>query len=169
MPNVKATTVAEYLDSLPPDRKKALAKVRAVVRKNLPKGYVEHMGWAGINWSVPLSVYPDTYNGHPLDYVALASQKNYASLYMLVAYGDAAQAARLRDGFAKAGKKLDMGKSCIRFTDPDDLALDVIGEVVASTPMRKWIGIAKAAHSPEAKANRAREARVDAPGTTSER
>ncbi len=156
MAGSKASTVAEYLESLPPDRRKAVAKVRAVVRKNLPRGYVEHMGWAGINWSVPLSVYPDTYNGHPLDYVALASHKNYASLYIMVAYGDPAQDARLKDGFAKAGKKLDMGKSCIRFTDPDDLALDVIGEVVASTPMQKWIAIAKSAHSPEAKANRKR-------------
>jgi hypothetical protein len=151
------TTVAEYLDALPPDRKALLKKVRGVVKKNLPQGYVEHMNWGAINWSVPLSAYPDTYNGQPLTYVALASQKNYASLYMMVAYGSPAQADALKKGFAAAGKKLDMGKSCIRFREADDLALDVIGDVVASTPMQAWIAIAKSAHSPEAKQARKRK------------
>ena len=150
-------TVAEYLESLPPDRRKELKKVRAVVKKSLPRGYVEHMNWGAINWSVPLSAYPDTYNGQPLTYVALASQKNYASLYMMVAYGSVEQDTALRKGFAAAGKKLDMGKSCIRFMEADDLALDVIADVVASTPMQAWIAIAKSAHSPEAKKNRKRK------------
>jgi uncharacterized protein YdhG (YjbR/CyaY superfamily) len=151
---MKDTTVSGYLAALPADRRREIAKVRAVIRKNIPKGYVEHVGWGGITWSVPLEVYPDTYNGHPLSYVAIASQKNYASLYLMVAYGSPAQLKTLTQGFAAAGKKLDMGKSCIRFQSADDLALDVIGKVVASVAMPEWIALAKAAQSPEAKARR---------------
>jgi hypothetical protein len=154
-------TVDEYLASLPDDRRAALARVRAVVKKHLPKGYAEYMTpTMGIMWAVPLRDYPDTYNGHPLGYVALASQKNYASLYLMAAYGDPVHAQRLKDGFRQAGKKLDMGKACIRFKDAGDLDLPAIADIIASTPVTKWIAIAKAAHSQEAReARKARKAR----------
>src|SRR5688572_2209801 len=96
-----------------------------------------------ICYSVPLSAYRDTYNKQPLMYAALASQKNYLSLYLMPVYPDGALDKRLRDAFTAAGKRLDMGKSCIRFKRADDLPLDAIGDVVASVPMERWIEIAK--------------------------
>jgi hypothetical protein len=96
-------------------------------------------------YQVPLGEYSNTYNGHPLWYVALASEKSYLSLHLMPVYGDGALAARLADGFRAAGKKLDMGKACIRFQTASDLALDTVGEIVASIPMDRWIKVAQAA------------------------
>jgi uncharacterized protein YdhG (YjbR/CyaY superfamily) len=138
-------TVAQYLASLPDDRRAELERVRDVVRKRLPPGYEEGIGYGMIYYSVPLSVYPDTYNKQPLGYVALASQKNYLALHLVPVYGDKAQEQRLRDGFAAKGKRLDMGKACIRFRRADDLDLDTIGDIVASVPMARWVEIAKSA------------------------
>jgi hypothetical protein len=132
MPRSKATTVKEYLDRLPEGTRKTLARVRQVVNENLPKGYRETMAYGMIGWGVPLSRLPNTYNGLPLCYAGLAAQKNYNSLYLLAAYGDPRQKAKLVEGFKKAGKKLDMGKSCIHFRTVEDLPLDTIAEVVAS-------------------------------------
>lgn len=138
-----AKTVAAYMTELPPDRRAELSRVRQVLRKHMPRGYKEGMGWGAITWSVPLKVYPDTYNKQPLCYAALAAQKNYLSVYLMCVYGDKSRSARLQSGFKAAGKKLNMGKSCIRFQKADDLALDVIGELVAGVPMDKYIAIAK--------------------------
>lgn len=147
----KAKTVTEFLAGLTPERRAAITAVRKVIRKHLPAGYKEGVNWGAIGWTVPLSAYPDTYNGQPLCYVALASQKTHASLYLMAAYAESAQADRLREGFRKAGKKLDMGKACIRFRQAGDLPLDVIGDVVASTPMKDYIALAKSAHQGAAK------------------
>jgi len=138
-------TVAAYLASLPADRRAEVARVRRVIRKHLPKGYKEAMGWGMIMYGVPLKVYPDTYNGHPLCYAALAAQKNYSSLYLMSVYGSKPLLAELKAGFKKAGKKLDMGKSCIHFKRADDLALDTIGKLIARLPVSKYVEIAKAA------------------------
>ena len=129
-----ASTVAEYLDSLPADRRNVVAAVREVVLRHLPQGYRETMNWGMISYEISLEVYPSTYNGQPLSYAGLAAQKNHYALYLMAVYGDPAREARLREGFAQAGKKLDMGKSCVRFRRLEDLPLDVIGEVIASTP-----------------------------------
>ena len=142
----RAKTVAEYIGSLPEDRRGAIKTVRAVVKKNLPAGYKEGMDYGFIGWTVPLSVYPDTYNGQPLCYAALANQKNHMALYLMAAYAEGPIKQRLVKGFRAAGKKLDMGKSCIRFKSLDDLPLDVIAEVAAALPMKKYVEIAKAAH-----------------------
>ena len=96
-------------------------------------------------YQVPLERYPDTYNGHPLWYVAIASEKSYLSLHLLPVYGDSALARRLADGFRAAGKKLDMGKACIHFKTTDDLAIDVIADIVARIPPDRWVQIAQAA------------------------
>ena len=135
----KAKTVTEYLAELPADRRKTIAAVRAVVRKNLPKGYREAIGYGMICYSVPLSTYPDTYNGQPLCYAALAAQKQYCALYLMNVYGDAARTKALQDAFRKAGKKLDLGKSCVRFKTADDLPLDAIGKTIAATPVKAFI------------------------------
>ena len=141
----KTATVASYLESLPPARRTTVEAVRAVILKHLPDGYQETLTKGLITWVVPLSAYPTTYNGHALWYVALGAQKNYLSLYLMAAYASPALTKRLQDGFRKAGKRLDMGKSCVHFKDADDLALDVIGEVVASVPMATYVAIAEAA------------------------
>ena len=145
MAKSKAATVPEYLQALPADRRKVIAKVRSVIRKHLPKGYEEAMNWGAITYQVPLKEYPDTYNGQPLCYVALAAQKHFNTLYLMRPYGDREQLQYLKDSFANAGKKLDMGKSCIHFKTADDLPLPAIGELVASTEPAEWIATAKAA------------------------
>jgi hypothetical protein len=143
VPRNHTPTPAAYLARQPADRRAELSKVRRVIRANLPKGYREGTNWGVISYEVPLEKYRDTYNGHPLCYVALAAQKNYLTLHLMTVYGDAGLARKLRDGFKSAGKKLDMGKACIRFQRADDLALDVIGEIVAAVPMEKYVAIAK--------------------------
>jgi hypothetical protein len=137
MAQSKAKTVSEYLDELPADRRTELTRVRQVVRKRLPKGYVEAMNWGMITYEVPLSRYPESPNGKPLCYAGLASQKNHLSLYVMPT--DAKSLARLKAAFKKAGKKLDMGKSCIRFKRADDLPLDAIGDMVAAVPVQRFI------------------------------
>ncbi|RPI35179.1 MAG: DUF1801 domain-containing protein [Chloroflexota bacterium] len=127
-----ATTVQEYLDELPEDRRRVISEVRELILRNLPEGYRESMGWGMITYGIPLEHYPNTYNGEPLGYVALASQKNYYALYLNCVYQDPVQEARLREGFKAAGKKLDMGKSCIRFRTLEDLPLEVLGSIIAS-------------------------------------
>jgi hypothetical protein len=145
MARSNAATVGEYLAELPPDRREVVSKVRDLVRHNLPKGYTETMNWGMISYELPLERYPNTYNGQPLSYVALAAQKNYYALYLMSAYQDSEQGKQLAAAFKRAGKKLDMGKSCLRFKTLDDLPLDAIGRVVASTPPEKWIAQFEAA------------------------
>jgi uncharacterized protein YdhG (YjbR/CyaY superfamily) len=140
----KAKTVAEYIASLPEERRAAIKAVRAVVKKHVPPGYKEGVEYGHIGWSVPLSVYPDTYNGQPLCYAALASQKNHMALYLMCAYGEGPVKQRLVAGFKAAGKRLDMGKACIRFKKLEDLPLDVIADVAGAVPMQKYIELAKA-------------------------
>jgi hypothetical protein len=134
-----ATTVAQYLRELPADRRRIIAAVRAVIRRHLPPGYVEGMGWGMIAYSVPLSRYPKTYNGQPLMYAGLASQKNYCALHLVAVYGSPQQLAALKAGFRKAGKKLDIGKACLRFRTLDDLPLDVIGDAIARVPLDRFV------------------------------
>jgi len=138
-----ATTVAAYLKGLPADRRTSLAAVRKVILKNLPRGYEEVMEWGMISYQVPLAVYPDTYNGRPLVYAGLASQKNHLAVYLSCVYGSAAIRGRLAAGFKAAGKRLDMGKSCIRFRSAGDLALDAIGAAIASLPMADYVAFAR--------------------------
>ena len=138
---MSSPAVDAYLAKQPPDRRVALGAARDVILRNLPNGYEEMVNGGLLVYAVPLSRYPKTYNKQPLWYVALAGQKRYNSLYLMSAYSHPEHQARLRDGFARAGKKLDMGKSCIHFRLAGDLPLAVIGELVASIPVEKWIAI----------------------------
>jgi hypothetical protein len=135
----KATTVEQFLEELPPERREVVSRVRKTILDNLPQGYSESMNWGMISYEIPLEDYPDTYNGQPLGYLALAAQKRYYSLYMMGVYGDSEQEAKLTEGFKEAGKKLDMGKSCVRFRKLEDVPLDVLGELIASTPPQVMI------------------------------
>jgi hypothetical protein len=139
MASSKAATAEEYLQELPEDRRAVVSAVRDVVLRNLPAGYREMMGYGMITWGIPLEEYPDTYNRQPLGYAALAAQKNYYALYLMSPYMDPAQKEGLRDEFKKAGKKLDMGKSCLRFKKLEDLPLDVVGRVIASTAPKEYV------------------------------
>jgi hypothetical protein len=142
---VRSAAISTFLASLPAERRREVERVRKEVRRHLPAGYEEVISKNMLVYQVPLERYSDTYNGHPLWYVALASEKSYLSLHLMSVYGDRALAQRLAEGFRAAGKELDMGKACIRFKTADDLALDVIGQIVAGIPPERWVQIAQAA------------------------
>jgi uncharacterized protein YdhG (YjbR/CyaY superfamily) len=141
----KAKTVGEYLKQLPADRRTTLSAVRNVVLEHLPKGYKEAIGWGAITYAIPLADYPDTYNGQPLCVAALSAGKNYCSIHLMAAYGDTKTRKWLEDAFKKSGKKLDMGKACVRFKTADDLPLDAIGEIIAKVTPDKFIKTYEAA------------------------
>lgn len=143
----KAATVNDYLASLPVDRRAAIAAVRDVVNANLPHGYEEAMQYGMISWVIPLAVKPDTYNKQPLAIASLASQKAHMALYLLGVYGNHRVETWFRKAFAMAGKKLDMGKSCVRFRTLDALPLAVIGEVITKVPAAALIAAHDAAHT----------------------
>ncbi len=135
----EAGSVEEYLAELEEGRRAAISAVRAVILENLPARYEETMQFGMISYVVPLSVVAETYNGQPLMYISLASQKQYMSLYLTRVYGDAALAAWFRQRYLATGKKLNMGKSCVRFRKLEDLPLDLVGEVVAMTPLAEFV------------------------------
>jgi hypothetical protein len=137
----KATTVSEYLAELPPERRAVVSKVRSVMKKNIPKGFTESIGWGMIMYGIPLKQFPNTYNKQPLMYAALASNKNSVTLHMMSAYAPGTHKTRLEAAFKAAGKKLDMGKACIHFKKPDDIPLDAIGQLLSEITPEKWIEI----------------------------
>ena len=146
----KAKTPAAYLKELPAERRREVARVREMVRKHLPAGYRETMNWGMITYEVPLNRQPKTYNGQPLCFAGLAAQKNYLSLYFMPI--DAKVLGRLKAAFKQAGKKLDMGKSCIRFQEADDLPLDAIGAEIAAVPPDRFVAYVESAR--QRRANR---------------
>ena len=145
MATSSVTTPDEYIASLPDDRRAAMAAVRDVVRNNLPEGFEEGMSSGMIAWYVPLERLPDTYNGQPLGLAGLASQKNYMSLYLISVYGDPTTEAWFKDRYAASGKKLNMGKSCLRFRHLDDLPLDVIAETIGRVDVDDFVSHYEAA------------------------
>ena len=141
MVSSRAATVADYLAELPEDRRAEITQVRDLVNAALPDGYREGMSFGMIGWVIPLERYPDTYNKQPLAYAALAAQKNSNSLYLNCVYASKERTERFKQAWAAAGKKLDMGKSCIRFKKADDLALDLLSEEIASITPDEFIRI----------------------------
>lgn len=158
-----SAAVKAYLASLPDERREAIAQVRRVIVDNLPKGYQEGTAMRMLVYFVPLSVLPDTYNGQPLWYAALASQKNHMAVHLMALYGDKKTEAWFRSEVRARGKKLDMGRSCIRFKRIEDLPLDLIGDVVRKHPMAQWVSLyeqARASARPAPKAPAARGTRA---------
>jgi hypothetical protein len=141
-----AVTVDAYLAGLPDDRREAIAAVREVVLHHLPEGFEEVMQYGMISYVVPLERFPDTYNGSALTVASLADQKRHMALYLMGVYGEEGAQDWLRDRWATTGKKLDMGKSCLRFKRLDDLALDVVGEAIARTSVDDLIAVHERAH-----------------------
>jgi hypothetical protein len=144
---MKTPTPDAYLASLPLNRREPLAAVRDVIRRNLPAGYEDRCGWGGIVYCIPLDQYPDTYNGLPLAPFCLAGRKSYCTLHAMSVYGDGEAMAWLKREFAAAGKKLDIGQACIHFRSADDLALEVIGALVARTTPARFIAMYETARA----------------------
>ncbi len=137
-----AATVESYLASLPPDRREAIEAVRAAILENLDDGYEEGMQYGMIGYYVPHRIFPDGYHcdpRQPLPFAGLASQKNHMALYLMCVYGSPEEEAWLRKAWADAGKRLDMGKSCIRFKKLDDVPLNIVGEVIRRSPAKAYI------------------------------
>lgn len=138
----KATTVAQYIKQLPDDRRKTIEAVRAIILKNMDPDFQETMAYGMIGYNVSHKIYPNGYHcdpKQPLPFAGLASQKNYMSLYLCAAYGDTSIEEWLRKEFDKAGKKLDMGKCCIRFKKVEDLPLTVIAEAFKKVKVVEFI------------------------------
>ena len=148
----KATTVSEYLAGLPADRREAIGAVRAVILKNLDKGYEEGMQYGMIGYYVPHRIFPAGYHcdpKQPLPFAGLASQKNHMALYLMGVYcgydvpsdcdGPPASGDWFRTAWARTGKKLDMGKCCVRFKKLEDVALEVVGESIRRAPAREYV------------------------------
>ena len=136
---IDAETPDDYLAALPEDHRDAIAAVRAVILENLPDGYAEAVRWGMISYEIPLERYPGTYNGKPLSYAALASQKRYCSLYLMGVYSDPTTRDRFLEAYRETGKRLDMGKSCVRFRTLDDLPLDVVAEAIAAMSVEQFL------------------------------
>ena len=139
MARSEAKTVDEYLAELPEARREDVGGLRNIILDNLPEGYGETMQYGMISYIIPLERYPKTYNGQPLAIFSLASQKNYISLYLMNVYSDRETESWFVEGFRASGKKLNMGKSCVRFKSLDHLPLDLIGKAIARTPVDEFI------------------------------
>ncbi len=140
-----AATVEEYLAELPGERRDALEAVRRVVLEHLPEGYEECMQFGMIGYVVPLSRYGVTYNGQALQLAALASQKRYMALYLNTVYADAERHERFVSAYRATGRRLDMGKSCVRFRRLEDLPLELVGETIASVGVDEFLGFYESA------------------------
>jgi uncharacterized protein YdhG (YjbR/CyaY superfamily) len=141
----KASTVNDYIDELPEDRKKAISKLRKVIKKNLPKGFQETMGYGMMGYCVPHSKYPAGYHcdpKQPLPFMGVASQKNFIAVYHMGVYA----IPELNKWFVseykkRMTKKLDMGKSCLRFKKEEDIPYDLIGELSSRVTPDQWIAV----------------------------
>lgn len=145
----KTTTVEAYLRSLPEDRRAAISAVREVILKNLDPGYEEGMQYGMIGYYVPFSAYPKGYHANPkqpLTFAVLGAQKSYMTLHLMAIYAGG-NAQWFREEWGKTGKKMDVGKACIRFKKADDLPLELIGEAVKRVPAKKWIVICEGARA----------------------
>jgi uncharacterized protein YdhG (YjbR/CyaY superfamily) len=152
----KAATPDAYIAELPEDRQKAMKKLRKVINNNLPKGFRENMGYGMMGWDVPHSLYPPGYHcdpSAPLPFMGIASQKNFIAVYHMGIYNDPDLLAWFQKEFPKHSKrKLDMGKSCIRFKNPEEIPFDLIGELSSKMTPAEWISSYENVRKPEKKA-----------------
>lgn len=136
-----AETVSQYLAELPDDRAEAIQAVRQVILAQLPEGYDEAINWGMITYEVPLATNPDTYNGKPLMYAALASQKRHMAVYLTGIYADSHDRAEFEAAYKATGKRMDMGASCIRFRKLDDLPLELIGDAIGRYAVDEFVAL----------------------------
>lgn len=138
----QAKTVEEYLHSLPADRRAAIGAVRKIILANLPKGYEECVSYGMIGYVVPHKIYPAGYHCDPklpLPMAILGSKKNHMALHLMTAYGDPAIEKWFREAWQASGKRLDMGKACVRFKKIEAVPLEVVGQVIARVPVEEYI------------------------------
>ena len=147
MASSNASTPEQYLAELPEDRRPLVEAVRATILEHLPDGFEETVAYGMVSYVVPLERYPDTYNGQPLGVLALANQKNHVAVYLMGVYADEAERDRFVAEWKATGKKLDMGKSCVRFKQLDDVPLDVIGELISKVDVDTYVKVTKATHA----------------------
>jgi len=143
-----AKTVEEYINELPDDRAAQITEVRKIILDNLPPGYEEAMNWGMITYEVPLHIYPDTYNKQPLLYAAVASQKNHMAVYLSGIYMYEDRYAAFEKAYRETGKRVDIGKSCVRFRKLEDLPLELIGKTISCLPLSEFVEHVKQVHSP---------------------
>ncbi len=140
-----ATSVEDYLAELPGSRLHAIEAVRAVILANLPDGFEEAMNWGMITYQVPLTRYPDTYNGKPLMLAAIASQKRHMAVYLTAVYADQPAREQFVAAYRASGKRMDMGQSCVRFRNLSDLPLELVAEAVSRFSVDDFIAISERA------------------------
>ena len=141
----KANSPEDYIAQLPEDRKGPVQKLREVIRKNLPEGYEETMSYGMIGYVVPHSIYPDGYHCDPklpLPFMNIASQKNFIAVYHMGVYADKDLLDWFTSEYPKhSNRKLDMGKSCVRFKRMDDIPYDLIGELSSKITVEQWVNV----------------------------
>ena len=139
--------VTAYLDGLEPGRRAVVEQVRELVEAAVPDGYEQTVDFGMITWCVPLERFPDTYNGHPLGYVSLASQKRHLSLYLMGLYSSTEAELDFRDRWTATGRRLDMGKACLRFRTVEDLDVPLLQEAIAATGVEDYLALYTAARA----------------------
>lgn len=144
--NSNAVTVEQYLDELPEDRRDTLTVVRNVILANLPEGIVETIRWGMISYEIPLELYPNTYNGQPLNFASLASQKNHMAIYLCAIYADETLKVTFEDFYTRSGKRLDAGKACVRFKNLDGIDLDAVAYAIGSVTAEQFCDMDRAVH-----------------------
>jgi hypothetical protein len=142
---VKPTTVGEYLDRVPPQFADAMSKMRMIINQHLPVGFSEELSYGMPGWVVPHSLYPAGYHcdpSIPLPFISIASQSKHISLYHMGMYANPLLLEWFKDEFKKiTGKEPDVGKSCIRFKNPDKIPYELIGVLVAKMTTNDWIDL----------------------------
>ena len=141
----KANSPQDYISQIPEERQPIVSKIRKIILENIPKGFEEQMSYGMLGYVVPHSIYPDGYHCDtklPLPFMSLASQKNFVALYHSGIYAD----PKLHDWFVKeypkhCKRKLDMGKSCVRFKSMDDIPYDLIEELCTKMTVDDWIAL----------------------------
>ena len=141
----KSTTVAAYMQEVPEERRRVIEALRKVIKQRLPKGFEEQMNYGMIGYVVPHTLYPKGYHCKPTDplpFINIASQKNFIAIYHMGMYADPALLKWFTDAYAKQVKgKLDMGKSCLRFKKPEQVPVDLIGELASKMSPQAWIAL----------------------------
>ena len=139
----KAVTPQQYFEELSDDRKGPMTELRSVIKKNIPKGFEECMGYGMVGYVVPHKLYPGGYHcdpKQPLPFLGIASQKNFVAIYHMGIYADPKLLKCFTTEFKKHSKaKLDMGKSCIRFKKPEEIPFKLIGELASKMTPKDWI------------------------------
>lgn len=161
----KPKTVKEYLDTLPPDRKKAVNALRRTIKANMDKGIKEGIQYGMVGYFLPHSLYPEGYHcdsKQPLPFASVASQKSHIGLYLFCAYAQPEERARFESEWQATGKRLDMGKGCVRVKSLEDIPLEVVGRAIKRMTVRKFVKAYEGSLPASVKAKRERAAKKKA-------